>query len=244
MSLAGGFIVGNNLTNNSDGILVGSGSLSNLVVNLGTIWTTNSTLSFASNIVQGGTITIGGGSTISMQARSGALTNFGTINLVGAAGAGNNAVLNLGNVAITNKSGGTITGGGVIQNSAQVVNLSGGSILATSTVVELQFTSAKHVRQCRHDRRGDGRDADFRGTAGVGSAIITNFGTINLTGGTLLSGNITNLATGFLGGNGNVSGPASLTPGIVNANGGELEVDKVTASGAVDLSGQWPAVAR
>src|SRR5580698_5381345 len=110
VALEGGYIVGNNLTNNSAGTLLGYGSLSNVVVNLGTILTTNSTLNFASNVVQGGTMTIGGGSTISFLG-SGALTNFGTINLVGAAGAGNNAVLNLGSVAITNKSGGMITGG-------------------------------------------------------------------------------------------------------------------------------------
>ena len=196
VSLAGGFIVGNNLTNNSDGILLGSGNLSNLVVNLSTIWTTNGTLSFASNIVQGGTMTIGGSSTISLLG-SGALTNFGTINLLGAAGAGNNAVLNLGGVAITNKSGGTITGGGVIQNSAQVVNLFGGSILATSTVVELQFTNASTFGNAGTIGAATGATLTF-GTAGVGSAIITNFGTINLTGGTLLSGNITNLAAASL----------------------------------------------
>jgi hypothetical protein len=111
VALAGGYIVGNNLTNSSGATLLGYGNLSNVVVNLGTIWATNNTLTFASNIVQGGTVTIGSASTLSLLG-SGALTNFGTINLQGSTA--NNAFLNLGSAAFTNKSGGTITGGGII----------------------------------------------------------------------------------------------------------------------------------
>ena len=150
------------------------GSLSNLVVNLGTIWATNNTLAFASNLVQGGTLTIGAGSTISLLG-SGALTNFGTINLLGAAGTGSNAILNLGSVAITNKSGGTITGGGIIQNSSQVVNLSGGSIIATSTVVELQFTNSSTFGNGGAIGAKFGCYSTIRTPPGVGGAIITNY---------------------------------------------------------------------
>ena len=112
------------------------------VVNRGTILTTNATLLVSNLVVQAGTVTIGNGGTL-MLVGPGALTNFGTINLVGTSG--NNAVLNLGTAALTNLSGGTITGGGIIQNASQVVNLLGGTFLATSTVVELQFTNANTV---------------------------------------------------------------------------------------------------
>ncbi len=153
--------------------------------------TTNATVTI-SNLTQGGTLTIGfRAAALNISGPLG-LTNFGTINLVGAAGAGNNAVLNLGSMVITNKSGGTITGGGIIQNSSQVINLSGGTILATSTVVELQFTNASTVGNGGTIGAATGATLTF-GTAGIGTAIITNFGTINLTGGTLNSGDISNL---------------------------------------------------
>jgi hypothetical protein len=112
--------------------------------------------------------------------------------------------LKLGSDALTNLSGETITGGGIIQNFSQVVNLSGGSILATSTVVELQFTNANTVGNAGTIGAATGATLTF-GTAGVGTAIITNFGTINLAGGTLRSGDISNLASsGFLGGTGTI----------------------------------------
>ncbi|MGD1017975.1 MAG: autotransporter-associated beta strand repeat-containing protein [Verrucomicrobiia bacterium] len=230
VALAGGYIVGNNLTNSSGATLLGYGNLSNVVVNLGTIWATNNTLAFASNIVQGGTVTIGSGSTLSLLG-SGALTNSGTINLVGAAGVGNNAILNLGTVALTNLAGGTITGGGIIQNASQVVNLLGGSIIATSTVVELQFTNGNTFGNAGTIGATAGATLTF-GTDS-GTAMITNFGTINLTGGTLDSGAITNLTTGFLGGNGTVTAPAVVNSGIVSATNGELVLQGVaTGAGA------------
>ena len=102
-------------------------------------------------------------------------------------------MLDLGIAALTNKSGGTITGGGIILNASQVVNL--GTILATNTAVELQFTNANTVANTGTIGATAGATLTF-GTAGVGSASISNAGTINLTGGTLNSGNITNLATG------------------------------------------------
>jgi fibronectin-binding autotransporter adhesin len=234
VTLAGGYIVGNNLTNSSGATLLGYGNLSNVVVNLGTIWVTNNTLAFASNIVQGGTVTISSGSTLSVLG-SGALANHGTINLVGA-GAGANAILNLGTVAFTNLSGGTITGGGIIQNASQVVNLSGGSILATSTVVELQFTNANTVANTGTMGATTGATLTF-GTATVGSAIISNAGTINLTGGTLKSGNITNLAAGAVLGSGTITGNL-INGGSVTATNGNLQL-----SGAANGAGTYRAVA-
>ena len=79
----------------------------------------------------------------------------------------------------------------------------------------------QYIWQRRHDRRdGPGATLTF-GAAGVGSAIITNFGTINLTGGTLNSGTITNLASGFLGGTGTITAPL-INNGTLNPNGGTL----------------------
>ena len=78
------------------------------VVNRGTILTTNATLLVSNLVVQSGTITIGNSGTL-MLVGAGALTNFGTINLVGTSG--NNAVLNLGSRRIDQSlPGGTITG--------------------------------------------------------------------------------------------------------------------------------------
>ena len=95
-----------NLTNAAGKLIVNSGAgtinAAN-VYNLGTILTTNATVTI-SNLTQGGTLTIGSGGTLNISGPLG-LTNFGTINLIGAAGAGNNAVLNLGSMVITNKSG-------------------------------------------------------------------------------------------------------------------------------------------
>ncbi len=147
------------------------------VVNRGTILTTNATLLVSNLVVQSGTITIGNSGTL-MLVGAGALTNFGTINLVGAASSGNNAVLNLGTAALTNLAGGTITGGGIIQNASQVVNLLGGSILATSTGVELQFTNGNTFGNAGTIGASAGATLTFG--PDPGSAIITNFGTINL----------------------------------------------------------------
>jgi len=230
VALAGGYIGGGNLTNSNGATLLGYGNLSNVVVNLGTIWATNNTLAFASNIVQSGTMTIGSGSTLSLLG-SGPLTNFGAINLQGAAGAGNNAVLNLGTAALTNLSGGTITGGGIIQNASQVVNLLGGSILATNAAVELQFTNANTVGNGGTLGAIAGATLTF-GTAGIGSAIITNFGTINLTGGTLNSGTITNLAAGAVLGFGTITSNL-VNGGIVTATNGNLQINGTASSNGV-----------
>ena len=132
---------------------------------------------------------------------------------------------------LTNKSGGTITGGGIIQSAAQVVNLLGGSILATSTVVELQFTNANTVGNAGTIGAAAGATLTF-GAAGVGSAVITNFGTINLTGGTLNSGNITNLANGFLGGTG------TITASVVN-QGGRVNLGATIADNFLQTAGSF-----
>ena len=121
------------------------------------------------------------------------------INLAGASGAGNNAVLNLGTVTLTNEAGGTITGGGIIQNTSPVINF--GNIFATNTAVELQFTNAATFGNAGTLGAATGATLTF-GAAGVGSAIITNSGTVALAGGTLRSGTITNLGAGLISGAG------------------------------------------
>ena len=221
MMLAGGtYQSAANLTNATGELIANSGAGSinaAAVFNLGTILATNATFTISNLVAQGGTVTIGAGGTLTLPGSS-SLTNFGTINLQGAVG--NNAVLNLAGAVLTNKSGGTITGGGIIQNASQVVNLLGGSILATSAVVELQFTNANTFGNAGTIGASAGATLTF-GTATIGSAIITNFGTINLTGGTLNSGNITNLANGFVGGFGTITSNL-INGGIVMATNGTL----------------------
>ncbi|HTS16529.1 MAG TPA: autotransporter-associated beta strand repeat-containing protein [Verrucomicrobiae bacterium] len=254
LMVAGGtYQTGANVTNAAGATIAnsGAGSLNaGAVFNLGTILATNATFTISNLVAQGGTVTIGAGGTLTLPGAS-SLTNFGTINLQGAAG--NNAVLNLGGAVLTNQSGGTITGGGVIQNAGQVVNLLGGSILATSTVVELQFTNANTFGNAGTIGATAGATLTF-GSAGVGSAIITNSGTINLARGTLRSGNITNLASGFLGGTGVVTAvvinqgrmnfSGTISNGLQNSGSFTLNDDTtvtsnimVNAGGVLDLVG-------
>ncbi|HVM62067.1 MAG TPA: autotransporter-associated beta strand repeat-containing protein [Verrucomicrobiae bacterium] len=249
----GAYQSGANVTNIAGATIAnsGAGSLNAAAVfNLGTILATNATFTISNLVAQGGTVTIGAGGTLTVPGAS-SLTNFGTINLQGAAG--NNAVLNLGGAVLTNQSGGTITGGGIIQNASQVVNLSGGSILATSAVVELQFTNANTFGNGGTIGATAGATLTF-GAAGTGSAIITNFGTINLARGTLRSGNITNLASGFFGGTGVVVGAVvnqgrmnfsgTISNGLQNSGSFTLNDDTtvtsnivVNSSGVLDLVG-------
>ena len=196
----------------------GAGTINaaNVTTNLGTILTTNATVTI-SNLTQGGTLTIGLRRAPQHFRDHWGLTNFGTINhpLARRCVAANKCRLESRcGMVITNKSGGTITGGGIIQNSSQVINLSGGTILATSTVVELQFTNASTAGNGGTIGAATGATLTF-GTAGIGSAIITNFGTINLTGGTLNSGDISNLTSGFLGGTGTINAQV-INQGRVN----------------------------
>ncbi|MGA2605815.1 MAG: autotransporter-associated beta strand repeat-containing protein [Verrucomicrobiia bacterium] len=141
--------------------------------------------------------------------------------------------MNLGTAVLTNKSGGTITGGGIIQNGSQVVNLSGGTILATSTVVELQFTNANTFGNAGTIGASAGATLTFGADPGTGAgALITNYGTINLTGGTLNSGTITNLASGFLGGTG------TITPMVVN-QGGRVNLGATIANNFLQTAGSF-----
>jgi fibronectin-binding autotransporter adhesin len=224
-----------NLTNAAGEFIInsGAGTINAAgVFNLGTILATNATVTISNLFAQGGTVAIGAGGTLYLPGAVG-VTNFGTINLQGAVG--NNAVLNLDGGMLTNKSGGTITGGGIIQSAAQVVNLLGGSILATSTVVELQFTNSNTFGNAGTIGAGTGATLTF-GAAGVGSALITNFGTINLTGGTLNSGAITNLASGFLGGTGTITAPVVNQGGRVNL-GGTIANSFLQTAGSFTVSG-------
>src|SRR5439155_24943206 len=90
--------------------------------------------------------------------------------------------------------GGLITGGGVINNNNQVINF--GSIIATSGVAELRFTNTTTFGNPGTLGAATGGTLTL-GAAG-GSALVTNFGAIAMSGGTFRSGNITNLASGVI----------------------------------------------
>ena len=62
--------------------------------------------------------------------------------------------------------------------------------------------------------------------------MITNFGTISMTGGTLNSGTITNLASGFLGGTG------TITPMVVN-QGGRVNLGATIANNFLQTAGSF-----
>ncbi len=86
-------------------------------------------------------------------------------------------------------------------------------------MVELQFTNANTFGNAGTIGASAGATLTFG--ADPGSAIITNFGTINLTGGTLNSGTITNLASGFVGGMGTITSNL-INGGILMATNGTL----------------------
>ena len=176
------------------------------------------------------------------------ITNNGTLNLVSTNAAGGAAatILNqLGSAVLTNRAGGMITGGGVIQNNNQIVNL--GSIIATSAVASLRFTNANTVGNAGTLGASTGGTLIF-GSA-TGSAAVTNFGTIELTGGTLLSGNITNLAFGVIRGSGTfgttvinlgslraTNGTLALTVGLTNASTGNIDI---SPDGTLTVTPAW-----
>jgi len=137
------------ITNIGNGTLNAAG-----VFNFGSIQAVAGTLTVSNLVAEGGTVFIGPGGTLTTTG-IGALTNFGTISLAGAAG--NNAILNLGTAAITNLASGTITGGGIVQNAAQVVNL--GNIFATSAPWNCS-SPTRTPSQRGHDRGRYRSDAD------------------------------------------------------------------------------------
>ncbi|HXI83200.1 MAG TPA: hypothetical protein VNL17_03820, partial [Verrucomicrobiae bacterium] len=247
LTLAGGtYQSAANFTNAVGEVItnVGNGTLNAaLVYNLGSIQAVAGTLTISNLFAQGGTVFIGPGGTLTTTGL-GALTNFGTISLAGAAG--NNAILNLGTAAITNLAGGTITGGGIVQDASQIVNL--GNIFATSSAVELQFTNANTFGNAGTIGAGSGATLTFGGgSLSLGNAIVTNFGTISMTGGTLRSGTITNLSNGNLTGFGTISNLV-VNLGTITAVNGTLvlatgpvqnAIVNVAGSGILSVTPAW-----
>ncbi len=166
-------------------------------------------------------------------------------------GAGNTATLNfLGgthnfNNGITNRSDGFITGGGVVQSPLQVVNL--GSIIATSATTELRFTNTTTVGNPGTLGAATGGTLTF-GAVG-GSALVTNFGTISMSGGTFRTGTLTNLANGAVTGFGTFSnnvvnlgsikatnGTLVMTIGLTNATTGNINI---ASDGTLSVTPAW-----
>jgi T5SS/PEP-CTERM-associated repeat protein len=214
---------GNTITNSGGSLLVTNSTVTaTLNIQHGAVALNSGTVSVDKLILttgSSGTLVFNGGN---LNVSSAFVTN--TFAFVVGDGAGNTATLNLlggvynFNNGLTNRTDGFITGGGGVNSPFQVVNL--GSIVATSTTAELRFTNTTTVGNPGTLGASTGATLTF-GTAGVGSAIITNLGTISLTGGTLRSGNITNLAAGFIGGSGTLVAAVGNS-GAISATGGDL----------------------
>jgi hypothetical protein len=184
--------VSNTLVNSGDVILNGSGTISGILANSGSVNVNNGTLSLVVAPTQTGTITINAGATLNAAQ---AWVNSGTIVMLGGV---------VTNAAITNAnfiSGyGTIDGGGVVNNGKIFANASSISGIGTQTVRLTSFTN---------------NNAATIGTASSNAVlnileagnVLINQGTISLSGGTILfnggAGTITNF--NIIAGVGNVA---------------------------------------
>jgi autotransporter-associated beta strand protein len=184
--------VSNTLVNSGDVILNGSGTISGILANSGSVNVNSGTLSLVVAPTQTGSITIKNGATLNAAQ---AWVNNGTITLLGGV---------VTNAAITNAnfiSGyGTIDGGGVVNNGKIFANASSISGIGTQTVRLTSFTN---------------NNAATIGTASSNAVlnileagnVLINQGTISLSGGTILfnggAGTITNF--NIIAGVGNVA---------------------------------------
>ncbi|MCG3149122.1 MAG: hypothetical protein PCFJNLEI_02581 [Verrucomicrobiae bacterium] len=116
---------------------------------------------------------------------------------------------------------GTITGGGTNRSPVQVIN--NGNIFASSTTAHLMFTntSGADVTFGNAGTIGAANGATLSFLGQTGPQLLTNFGTINLQGGTLLTGNLTNLTTGVITNFGTIAGGV-YNQGVIKAAGGNL----------------------
>src|SRR6266478_4385728 len=164
-------------------------------------------------------------------------TGAATLNLLGGTHNFNNG--------ITNSVNATITGSGVVNSPFQVVNL--GSIIATSTTAELRFTNSLTVGNSGTLGATANATLTFGGTSG--NALVTNSGTVVMSGGTFRSGNLTNLASGLITGFGTFSnsiinlgsvkatnGTLAVTIGLTNAATGNINI---SSDGTLSVTPAW-----
>ncbi|HXI84385.1 MAG TPA: autotransporter-associated beta strand repeat-containing protein [Verrucomicrobiae bacterium] len=207
--IAGGFVVGNNLTNNAGATVLGFGTLSNLLVNSGTLTVTNGTLNVTTAPVQNGIVNLESLATLNVVP---AWSNTGTVNLRGGTLAGGN---------VTNAASGTMAGFGTLSNLAQnlgVLTASNGTLTVSGLPVQ-------------------------NGTVGAANNGIlnylqdwTNSGTLtNAATGTVIGGSITNAAAGTIKGGGFIN-PLLVNQGRMDF-GGTVSNNFIQTAGSFTVSG-------
>ena len=187
---SGGYLVGGTTTNTASGQISGFGTLSNLLVNLGTVVASNGTLHLVNAPLQNGVVSVASAGTLDVAQ---AWRNGGALNLSGGTVIGG---------TLTNA--GSISGFGtfspsVINNSGATITASGGGTL-TLTAFPLQNGIV-----------------NILGTLNVASAWTNSIsGTVQVSGGTLTGGSLANLGTvkGFGAVNPNITNTGTILAGV------------------------------
>ncbi len=214
IQLVNGTVASGNLTNLAAGTISGAGTITGMLINQGTIESTNGTMVLTSNPVLTGTANVRSGGTLQFGATGGLLTvtNNGTISLYG----GNvmaGTVNNQGNIS-------TVNGGGLISNlvnaASGFVNVTNGTLTVSPNLVNAGVISNTTTLNV--------------GAAGSGS--VSNSGTIALAGGTVNAFVITNVGT--ISGNGAFSGGIANS-GLVSVSGGVLTLSTGTVASINNL---------
>ena len=223
LQISGGVLAGGNLTNLVGEVFAGFGTVSNLLVNQGTLTASNGTLTFVQAPVLTGTLNVGTPGTGATAKFGGSaqfiLTNTGTINLFGGTILDAD-LLNRGNLV-------TVNGGGLISNA--LVNDVTGFILSTNGTLVLtpDLTNLGVIT--------NSATLIISNVPAATLGSVTNAGTIVLNGGSFLASTITN--TGVITGRGTNAAPL-INSGAVIATNGELRL-----TGVVSGNGAYAAVA-
>jgi hypothetical protein len=199
--LNGGFTSGGTMTNTASGLVAGFGTISNAVVNAGSLVATNGTLTMISALAQSGTITVANAATFDSVP---AWQNGGFLSLLGGSVIGGQ---------LTNA--GSVTGFGtfspsVINNSGATITASGGGTL---TLTAIPFQNGI---------------VNILGTLNVASAWSNgSAGTVTINGGVLTGGAFT--VDGTVGGNGTIAANMIVGSGkTVTVGGGTLNLTALT----------------
>jgi hypothetical protein len=201
VTLNGGFTSGGTMTNTAAALLGGFGTISNTVVNLGSLLATNGTLSLISTPTQLGTITVANTGTLNVLP---AWLNSSSVNMQGGSVVG---------AQLTNA--GSIGGFGtfspsVINNSGATITASGGGTL-TLTAIPLQNGLV-----------------NILGTLNVASAWSNgNAGTVMIGGGVLTGATFT--VDGTVGGYGTIAANMIISnTKTVTVSGGQMNLTALT----------------
>ncbi|HLX68164.1 MAG TPA: hypothetical protein VKV04_00935, partial [Verrucomicrobiae bacterium] len=201
LRFSGGFLTGGNTTNNAAATILGAGTASNLLVNLGTLIASNGTFTVTTAPVQTGTVTVTSGGTLNVVP---AWLNSGSVNVQGGTLIGG---------MITNA--GSISGFGtfspsIINNSGATITASSGGTL-TLTAISLQSGLV-----------------NILGTLNVSSAWSNgNAGTVTINGGVLTGATFT--VDGTVKGNGTISANMVISnTKTVVVNGGHINLTALT----------------